>query len=228
MARIIYTGIVTSINGSIAGTTFQRSAYGHTIKKKPTIVNPNRPKQQFSKAAMQAISGAWLTLTPAVRSAWAAYALSFPVPSRLNPSAILSGHALFNRINFIRLAAGDNIFTTSPSMVADTIAPPSINVYRSGGNLIYLNDYASSLNNMQVSCYISGTVKVTQLYDRTKTRFMGTFKATITDHVDITAAYTAQFGGVPATSDYVFVRTVYWSRVNGQVIDSLPTQTIVG
>lgn len=224
MARIIYTGIVTSINGSIAGTTFQRSAYGHTIKKKPTIVNPNRPNQQQAKAAMQAISGAWLTLTPAVRSAWAAYALSFPVPSRLNPSAILSGHALFNRINFIRVAAGNSIFTASPAMVAESIPGPSIDVDRVGGVLTYFNDYASSLNHMHVSCYVSGRVKQTQLYDRTKTRFMGTFQATITDHVDITAAYLKQFGVLVTTGDFIFLRTVYWSDQNGQVIDSLPSQ----
>lgn len=224
MARIIYTGIVTSINGSIAGTTFQRSAYGHTIKKKPTIVNPNRPNQQQAKAAMQAISGAWITLTPAVRSAWAAYALAFPVPSRLNPSAILSGHALFNRINFIRVASGNTVLTASPTMVADSIPGPSIDVHNSAGQLYYFNDFASSLNNMNVSCYVSGLVKITQLYDRTKTRFMGTFNPAITDNVVITTPYIKQFGVLANTGDYIFLRTVYWSRVNGQVIDSLPSQ----
>lgn len=228
MARIIYTGLVSNINGSIAGTTFQRNAYGHTIKKKPNIVNPNRPKQSVIKANMQIVSGAWLTLTPAVRSAWAAYALSFPVASRLNPSSFLSGHALFNRINLFRLAAGNNVFSTSPSMVADSILPPTIEVNRVGATLIYFNDYASSLNNMQVVCFLSGRVKPTQLYDRTKTRFMGNFKATITDHVDVAAPYIAQFGVLPSTGDNIFLRTVYYSLVNGQMIDSNPINIVVG
>lgn len=228
MARIIYTGLVSSINGSIAGTTFQRNAYGHTIKKKPNIVNPNRPKQFTIKANMQVVSGAWLTLSAATRSAWAAYALSFPVASRLNPSSFLSGHALFNRINLIRLSTGNSIFTSAPSMVADSILPPTIEVNRVGGVLTYYNDYASSLNNMQVACFLSGNVKVTQLYDRTKTRFMGTFKATITDHVDVQAAYIAQFGVLPNPGDNIFLRTLYYSLVNGQVIDSNPVNIVVG
>lgn len=228
MARIIYTGLVSNINGSIAGTTFQRNAYGHTIKKKPNIVNPNRPKQAQIKAYMQQISGAWLTVGATVRAGWAAYALSFPVASRLNPSSFLSGHAMFIRANLIRVAAGGSPLLSAPVMVSDSIPAPTIEVNRVGATLIYFNDFASSLMNMHVSCYLSGRVKETQLYDRTKTRFMGTFDPGVTDNINIAAPYTSQFGVLPATGDHVFLRTVYWSSVNGQVIDSNPVNIIVG
>jgi len=228
MARIIYTGLVTSINGSIAGTTFQRSAYGHTVKKKPNIVNPNRAKQTARKQGMQEVAQAWRTLSPAVRAAWSAYSLAFPVASRLNPSSFLSGHALFLRTNLIRKVDFNTLLTTAPSMVADSLTVGTVEVNRVGGTLIYFNDSDSDLNNLNADCYVSSRVGATQLYDRTKTRWCGEMQLVSSDSVDITTSYLNQFGQLPNTGDHIFLRTVYWSIVNGQVIDSNPVNIVVG
>jgi hypothetical protein len=228
MARIIYSGLVSSINGSIAGTTFQRSAYGHTVKKKANIVNPNRAKQTARKQTMQVVSQQWRALSAATRSAWAAYALAFPVASRLNPSSFLSGHALFLRTNMIRQLAGQSLFTTAPTMISDSLLVGAVEIDRVGGTLIYFNDSDSDHNNLRTLCYVSSRIGVTQLYDRTKTRFMDSFMLTAADQVDITAPFLAQFGQLPNTGDNVFLRATYYSTVNGQVIDSNPVNIVVG
>ena len=113
-------------------------------------------------------------------------------------------------------------------MIADALTPGTIEVQRVGGTLIYFNDSDSDHNNLTVYAYISSIVGATQLYDRTKTRFMAGYALTSADQVDVTTRYLAQFGQLPNTGDNVFLRTIYISLVNGQVIDSNPVNVVVG
>lgn len=225
MARIIYSGLVSSINGSIAGTTFQRNAYGHTIKKKPNIVNPNRIAQQPRKSSMQLVSQTWQTLTPAQRTAWNNQAVAHPVPCRLNPSANLSGHALWLRLNLLQRTAGLSLITTMTNAAQDTLLPGTSEIQRVGATLIFFDDSDSSLNNLVVMCFLSGVVKATQLYDRSRTRFMGSFALPALDQIDITAIYTSTFGSLPVAGNSVFLKRVYVNATNGQVIE-FPQQNV--
>src|SRR5690606_31037464 len=102
MARIKYTALVESIRGSIQGTTFQRNAYGYTVKGKPNMVNPNTNLQSASKRNMSGIAQAWSSLSDSDRNAWDTWAATNPVPSRLNPDANLTGFAQFTRWHNIR------------------------------------------------------------------------------------------------------------------------------
>ena len=227
MARIVYTGLVSSINGSIGGTTFQRNAYGFTIKKKPNIVNPNRVLQQARKATLQNVSQAWATLTGAQRSNWASYATSYPVPSRLNPSAYLSGQALWLRTNLLRLQYGAARLDTITSTLQDTLSLGSIGLVNSGGHLTYSDATTSALGNMVELIYLSQSVKVSQLYDRSRTRFIGMMNINGTHSIDLAAAYTSIFGLLPNGGTYVFLKRVYLNTTNGQVIAYPPTSQIV-
>lgn len=228
MARIVYSALVSSINGSIAGTTFQRNAYGHTIKKKPNIVNPNRKAQQPRRAALQLISQTWQSLTGAERAQWQAQAIAFPVPSRLNPSASLTGHALWLRLNLMVRMMNLSIRTSVASTPQDVLNVGTIEVNRVGATLIYFNDSDSTLSQLNTLCFVSAPIKVTQLYDRSRTRFMGYFALPSVDQVDITTAYIAQFGALPNTGDNIFLKVVYVNLNNGQMIFYPPQNIVVG
>lgn len=219
MARIIYSALVTSINGSIGGTTFQRNAYGHTVKKKPNIVNPNTIRQAPPRRALQTLAGIWATMTIAQRNAWDAYATANPVPSRLNPASNLTGHAQWIRINLLRLQAGFSVLITivsSAQSVLDFTGPVLTNT---AGVLTYGDDATDTLDVMQVNAYASAPVKSSIRYDKSRTRFMGTFDLTGAGiFANITNAYVNTFGSLIATGQYAFIRPVYWNRNNGQVI----------
>lgn len=227
MARIIYSALVTSINGSVGGTTFQRNAYGHTIKKKPNIVNPNRPRQQARKANLQFLAQHWQNLTTVQRDAWASYAIAHPVPSRLNPSSNLSGHAIWLRTNLLRLTMGQTLLDTITNVNSDGLLGGTIEVQRIGGTLIYFDDSDSTLNNMDVLCYVSAPVKATQQYDRSLTRFMDFFSLSSVDQVDITSVYLAQFGALPTVGQFIFLRRIYLNRTNGQIIEYPATNFVI-
>lgn len=219
MARIIFSALVSTINGSIAGTTFQRNAYGHTVKKKPTIVNPNRRAQQPRKASMQFISQQWQNLSAAQRTAWANQAVTYPVPSRLNPAANLTGHALWLRLNLLRLLMGATVINNITAAAQDTLVPGTSEIQRVGGTLIFFDDSDSTLDHFDVLCFVSNQVKPTQLYDRSRTRYMGTFPLLVADQIDITAAYLAQFGTLPTTGDSIFLKRLYLNGYNGQLVE---------
>ena len=95
MARIIYSGLVTSIRGSIGGTTFQNNAYGFTVKNKANMVKPNTVSQNLSKLVFSLAVKAWGTLTVANRANWDSWAATYPQFAKNNPSSVLSGFAVF-------------------------------------------------------------------------------------------------------------------------------------
>ena len=97
MARIIYSGLIESIRGSIAGTTFQANAYGYTIKKKPNIINPNTASQNLRKSYLAKAVRQWRSFIQATRDSWDTFASTYPQYSQHNPSAQLSGYAVFTK-----------------------------------------------------------------------------------------------------------------------------------
>lgn len=218
MARILYSALVTSINGSIAGTTFQRNAYGHTVKKKPNIVNPNTLRQSPARANLQYLSQVWQSLTTVQRNAWDAYATANPVASRLNPNAYLSGHAQWLRVNLLRLQTNLGLLNTIVSSAQTVLLPNGIDVSWTNPNLFLEDDATDSLNILTGVYSVSAVVKASQLYDKSRTRFVfyGNLNGALVGN--ITAKYQQTFGNIAVTGQQVFVRAAYLNRNNGQVI----------
>lgn len=227
MARIIYSGLVQSINGSIAGTTFQRNAYGFTIKAKPNIVNPNRQRQAPARQHMQLLAMTWRNMTFLQRDSWNTYATAFPTASRKNPNSYLNGQALFFRINFIRLTVGSAINLNQQQVGLTTLFLGVREIRRVGGTLVYFDSSTDSQNAMLVNCYISAPIPPSRNYDRSETRYMGFHSLPGADQVDITAAYIDQFGVLPPVGASVFLRSVYWVGGGAQVVDFAPDRFVV-
>jgi hypothetical protein len=227
MARIKYTGLIESINGSVDGTTFQRNAYGHTIKKKPNMVNPNRSKQQLNKGNLQYCAQQWAALTDPQRAAWVAYATAYPVPSRLNPAAYLSGHAVWLRTSLLRLLATYNVATDIIDPTQAALTPSFEGVTRSGAELNFVDTSGAPGGDYIVMFFASFPVKVTQLYDRSRTRYLGFLIMGMVDTIDLAAPYSSQFGILPETGDYIFTKVVYLNMNNGQVYTAPPVNTLV-
>jgi hypothetical protein len=227
MARIVYSALVTHINGSIAGTTFQRNAYGFTVKKKPTQVQPTTALQQVYKTNLQRLSGFWQGMSLTIRNSWDSYALANPVPSRLNPTSFLTGHAQWIRTNLIRQISSSSLILTSPTNAQDTLNTGTVEVQRVGATLIYFNDSDSVLNTLTTFAFLSSVSPNSRSYDRSRTRWMGAFGLPGADQIDITAAYTAKFGSIPVAGEHLFLRIIYLNGTNGQVIFVPPTLVTV-
>lgn len=112
MARIRYSGLVQDISGSIGGTTFQRNAFGSTIRSKPTPVKSLTASQQASRVYMSQCITLWNGLSVANRALWDRAVSYYIVFSKFNKTSLLTGRALFIKYNLIRLRAGLSVMTT--------------------------------------------------------------------------------------------------------------------
>lgn len=221
MARIIYSALVDSIQGSIQGTTFQRNAYGHTVKGKPNMVNPNTPRQNARKRTFSAATQAWRNLTTGQRSAWDAYANAFPVPSRKNPSAYLSGLAAFTRWHAIMFQRNSTVLT-SPAGAQGTAVVNQQELVISAGVLHALLDISVTNGPWIAFVYLSRPLQPTQAFIKSWQRY--TVSALIATWADfaISTEYIAIFGAIPALGNLVGMQVVMLNTTNGQVLFGAP------
>lgn len=221
MARIIYSALVDSIRGSIQGTTFQRNAYGYTVKGKPNMVNPNTSRQNSRKRSFSGAAQAWRTLSDSDRSAWNAYANAFPIPSRKNPSAYLSGLAAFTRWHGVMWQRNSTVLN-NPSGAQGTAILDQVELIISSGDL-----YVSAPNDITegpwlVFIYLSRPLQPTQAFVKSWQRYIVSFDSESASDVLITDLYTAVFGFIPSVGDLVGVQVVFLNTTNGQVLFGAP------
>lgn len=215
MARIIYSALVESIHGSIAGTTFQRNAYGHTVKKKPNIVNPNRTNQLRSKLLLTRTIRAWTKLTDANRTTWNTYASNFPRQAKNNPSAFLSGFNYFSQVNNYRLLAGLSILP-SPDFTQYEDGHTISELIVSGGDLFVGLRSSGITGTWKALIFLSRPLSGAVNYNVGKPRFIEAVDYAI-DDFNVNIAYVNLYHIQPIVSDRISVRIVLVCTTNGQV-----------
>ncbi len=159
MARIQYTALVNRIAGSIAGTTFQRNAYGHTIKTKPNTVNKNTQAQAEKKALILAISKNWALMSNKDRKSWRRQAQSNPIKSRLNKDSSLNGYNYYMKYNLIQkqvrsrpilnnagIGYAEFVFDSLSASIRGSNVTVKINFYARGDVFIAYVSMTSPLN----------------------------------------------------------------------------------
>lgn len=221
MARIKYSALVESITGSIQGTTFQRNAYGFTVKGKPNMVNPNTSRQNGRKRTFSAATQAWRDLSDANRSAWEAYANAFPIPSRKNPDAYLSGLAAFTRWTAVQYQINSSPLA-NPSGAQGTAVVDQIELILSGGALFAGIPTIVTNGPWNMFLYLSRPLSPTQGFIKSWQRFiLGKDQATWSDE-NITSRYVAIFGALPALGALIGAQVVFLNTTNGQVLFGAP------
>lgn len=132
LALIKMSGIgVTEISGKAGGTVFSRGRGGAYVRNRVVPSNPQTIAQQAVRAVFGAISSAWRTLTAEQREAWNAITSDYPTQNRLGETKILSGKALFQKLNMNLLEAGQSL-ATSPTAPQGVNGPVSVNLQNVG------------------------------------------------------------------------------------------------
>jgi len=114
MVSIKFGNGITAMVGSAGGNTWAKNAYGWYMKQKPIPTGAPSPAKLAVQARMFQISQAWVQLPSGLRNAWENYSAQNPVLNRLGDSVVLSGIAMFNKVNGILLLIGDSIRDTPP------------------------------------------------------------------------------------------------------------------
>jgi hypothetical protein len=124
MARIQFSGLVSSIQGSIGGGTLQRNRYGFSIRKKPMPVNRRSANQTTVRTVVSYLQGLWQSLTYNQRSMWDEFLTYSPTYSKNSQNRLITGHSLFLKYNSIRMFIGESPLTTfdfsiTPNLLAN-------------------------------------------------------------------------------------------------------------
>ena len=215
MARVIYGAIVTSIHGSIGGTTFQSNSYGSTIKNKPTMVKPKTQKQGQVKTILALVTKAWKSTTDTARSNWNTWASTNPQYAKNNPTSQLSGFACFTAWHCQRLRQAYDI-DTSPNLTVPPTDVVTINLQRNGS--AFEIDYSCSIGDQSwyIAFSLSSPLGDSQNFIGSKKRYI-TQEVTDTATIDVTDQYEAAFGTVPSIGDRVGVSYILFMEEGGQV-----------
>lgn len=219
MARIKYTALVESISGSIGGSTFQRNAYGFTVKNKPNMVRPNRVKQAQRKLSVANNSRAWSSLSSANRTAWETWAQAVPLPSRLNPDSNLNGFNYFQKYHNIQNQGGIFGILNNPGVgtFPFSLEDVSVTISGFGDNLTVSGSINGAPNDWNVFVYLSSVMKASQIHIPVTPRFMGFQNTDDPFSIVVDTPYLAAFGNLPAENDFVGVRIAALPDLRGQI-----------
>lgn len=201
MARIVFSAIVDNIRGSIGGTTFQKNAYGYTIKSKPNMVNPNTALQNERKVIMSLVSRSWRDMSQSDRDAYETYASTFPQYSKHNANSQLSGYAVFLKYNFLRVLAGESVKTSIMQSLPDTDTL-SYGLVNDAGVLKLTVSSANDDEAWNCLFFMSRPFGSAQNFIGTRTRYIADFTNNSQTH-NVQSLYAGVFGVTPAIGSSV-------------------------
>jgi hypothetical protein len=99
MARILYSGIVSELRGSVKGSTFQRNASGSIIKGKNNSRFSPSENQQYELTDLAAIAALWNYIPFGFKDEWQNFAVMYPRVDYWGRSKQISGYNWFMSIN---------------------------------------------------------------------------------------------------------------------------------
>lgn len=208
MARVKFSSLLNSIDGSVGGTTFQRNKSGNTVRSKPLPVNHNSLKVIETNNFLAIIQNAWRAMSDNERNEWVLFANYNPVGNIHNRNVNLSGYQLFVKYNLLRLTGGYTLLTTITYGVYNSLST-SLEFW-------YLNhELAASLDSS-----FNGTVNGVVLH-ASSPKYTGypvlakSYKVISPDEVFetylfLTQSYFAQYAMVPGLGLYIPYKLVFF------------------
>lgn len=201
MARIIYSALVESIRGSIAGTTFQRNAHGYSVKKKPAIVNPNTPLQSRQKKYFSIAARSWRDMTQTERDNFITYSATYPQYAKNNPSSVLSAYSVFVKWNALILLSGYPV-RTAPSFTNPDTDTWTLSLQLNAGALEAVFTSVTNNEDWLLLLFFSRPFSAAENFVGSKTRFIidGT---NVNQTIDISDEYLSIYGTLPSVGDRI-------------------------
>lgn len=223
MARVKLTGLVSSINGSSGGTTYQNSIGGTIMRSKPIPLKRTTNKRQVHRSNIDSILQAWSGLTIQQILLWEQFAVYRNIKQKNNSARTISGQQIFIRENSLRksMEGYDEMFFdpihTAPILVTPPLPVFIISVNRNVGDLNLHLSKSIVVGQEAVLLWMSKPLRHSQKSINTE-RKMIKFSSIDGDVQVITDAYLEAWGKLPETGD----------MINGQVgiySESLQTYT---
>lgn len=226
MAKVLFTAVVADMRNKLNGTVFSKNRYGAYTRTKVTPVNPQTTAQQNARNRLSTQSQAWRGLTETQRQSWIDGAANFPTTDIFGNTKILSGQALYVRLNANLALIGEAAIDDCPNPVAIPAFELSTVAADDSANTVILT--GTTPVPADFALVVMGTPNITPgiSFVKNRFRFVDAIAAAATSPYDISAAYTALFGD-PVTGQKIFIKAFLISTITGQAGIPVQASTIV-
>lgn len=196
MAKIKFGAIVTDARGKLDGIVFSKNQFGAYTRTKVTPVNPNSTRQTEVRNNLALNSKAWSNvLTDAQRAGWKALAENNPVTDIFGNSQVLTGIALYGRVNNVLRNLGVAVLTTAPGNL-DVTGLVSMSATAGAGlsalDITFLD--APLPANHKLYIFATGNLPGGVSFFKPRLRFIGASAAAEVSPFDAGALWEAKFG----------------------------------
>lgn len=198
-ALIVMGEFMTNISGKTGGTINSHNKGGAYTKNFAMPSNPRSIYQIQARNRMTTYAQNWRNLTQVQRDAWNAAVGSFPYVNRVGKTCILSGIALYNKlnVNLALVGASALVLPPTPSGVAAVASLVGTNV----SNVTTLT-YTPSPVPVGSAWLVWATPGLSPgvKFNKNRFRLIGFLAAAATSPSVQTVAYNARFGAAPVGS----------------------------
>lgn len=224
--KVLTTAIVADIRNKLNGTVFAKNRYGLYGRTKVTPVNPQTTRQQANRAVFGNQSTAWRGLTQDQRNTWIAAAPLFPVTDVFGNSQILSGQALFVRLNSNLVNIGESIILTAPTPVSfPAVIMTGLTADISSVELNAAMSVATDPPGFKSLFYATPNIPASRLYVKNRLRSIGVI-GIASSTANLLSGWSPQFGTMIA-GQRITARFVLVSTTTGQMSVPSEATTIV-
>lgn len=193
MARVTLSGIITDINGSVNGWTFQNSLVGKTLRSKPIQTrSPNFVRRAFEKIP-QTIRFLWQQTTPTQKTDWANFAAATVFTDIWGNIKTLSAYQFFMSCITRYLLQGTLTSLDAPIGIPATDAMPPFDLTLNPTTLELT--FASTFNKPDHQIWVFVSIPTSEPGDnnRHKYKLVTTRANPNASTLDITGSYEARF-----------------------------------
>lgn len=200
MARVQYGAVITAINGSIGGFTFQSNHAGDIVRARPTGLKSSTPKQTIEQGVHVGFLVEWQQLSLANRILWNDFADLHTKDNAFGETKSLTGMNWFESINQNRSKMGLSLLLSPPTYALPT-PPPAFTV------TLNLTDLEIEFSPPFTPSGTDLCIWTTQPVSRVTTSLRNAFRATKLVTGD-------NYGVINLTSDWEAAHAIPWPPSN--------------
>lgn len=225
--KIKYSALVSDMRGKLNGSVASKNRYGSYLRNKVTPINRNTTFQVAVRAILTLISQAWRSLTEAQRKQWSDAVQNFKGTNIFGDAKILSGSALYAKLNGNLLTIGESQIAVPPMPVA--VPTPNLTAAtcdNSSQSVVVEFDAAIGATE---TCILEATPPMSagKSFVKSEFRIIDLLAAADTSPVTATSAYIAKFGNVGAVGQKIHFRLTAVSKATGIKGSTSEVSTVV-
>ena len=229
MAKVKFGLVVTDARGKSGGMVYSKNRSGAYIRTKVTPVNPNTSRQSFVRNALSLNSKQWSNvLTDSQRACYQALADNNPVTNIFGDSQILTGIALFGKVNNVMRNLELPTLADCPADLA--VTGLTTMVVTAGVALqavdITFTDTPLPANH-RLYIFATGFIGGGVNFFKPRLRFIGSSAAAEVSPFDAGALWVAKFGALTLGSHFGIAVAVV-NETNGALAVALQAKVTVG